>query len=85
MIPCFQTVSGPVTSSADWKLDSEELAKLFNSKTKAIIINNPNNPLGKVPFFFCLRLPCQVFSLGELEEVCALAVKHDVLVIADDV
>ena len=33
----------------------------------------------------CLRLPCQVFSLGELEEVCALAVKHDVLVIADDV
>jgi len=67
------TVSGPVTSSADWKLDSEELAKLFNSKTKAIIINNPNNPLGKV------------FSRSELEELCALAVEHDVLVIADDV
>ena len=43
-----QTRSGPVTSSADWKLDSEELRKLFNSNTKAIIVNNPNNPLGKV-------------------------------------
>jgi len=39
---------GQVMSSADWKLDSAELASLFNEKTKAIIFNNPNNPLGKV-------------------------------------
>lgn len=37
-----------VISSADWKLDPEELASKFTSKTKAIIVNNPNNPLGKV-------------------------------------
>jgi aspartate/methionine/tyrosine aminotransferase len=71
MVP--QTTSGPVTSSADWKLDSAELAALFNSKTKAIIVNNPHNPLGKV------------FSRQELEEICQLAIEHDVLVIADDV
>ncbi|RXN10090.1 kynurenine--oxoglutarate transaminase 3 [Labeo rohita] len=35
-------------SSADWVLDKEELASKFNSKTKAIIINTPNNPIGKV-------------------------------------
>jgi len=35
-------------STADWKLDSAELESLFNEKTKAIIFNNPNNPLGKV-------------------------------------
>lgn len=36
------------TSSADWTLDMTELASLFNVNTKAIIINTPNNPLGKV-------------------------------------
>ena len=35
-------------SSRTWKLDSEELREAFNEKTKAIIINTPNNPLGKV-------------------------------------
>lgn len=35
-------------SSASWKLDSAELRSLFNSKTKAIILNTPNNPIGKV-------------------------------------
>ena len=37
-----------VMSSADWKLDAEELASKFNSRTKIILLNNPNNPLGKV-------------------------------------
>ena len=36
------------TSSRDWKLDVSELKAAFNSKTKAIIVNTPNNPLGKV-------------------------------------
>lgn len=35
-------------SSADWVLELDELASKFNSKTKAIIINTPNNPIGKV-------------------------------------
>ena len=35
-------------SSKDWSIDPEELANAFTDKTKAIIINNPNNPLGKV-------------------------------------
>ena len=34
--------------SEEWILDMEELEKSFTSKTKAIIVNNPNNPVGKV-------------------------------------
>lgn len=35
-------------SSASWKLDQDELRSLFSAKTKAIILNTPNNPIGKV-------------------------------------
>ena len=61
---CTFTLQNGTTSpvsSADWTLDSAELASLFNDKTKAIIVNNPNNPLGKV------------FKRKELEEICNLA------------
>ena len=62
-----------MTSSADWKLDPAELSNLFNSKTKAIIYNNPNNPLGKV------------YKRDEIDMICDLCKKHDVLFISDDV
>ena len=64
---------GVSSSSADWVLDPEELASLFNPKTKAIIFNNPNNPLGKV------------YQKHEIEMVADLCKKHNVLVISDDV
>ena len=57
-------------SSADWKLDKDELKKVFTPRTKA---NNPNNPLGKV------------FSMEEIQEVCNLCIANDVLMISDDV
>lgn len=41
-------VTCPTLSSADWVLCPEELASKFTSHTKAIIINSPSNPLGKV-------------------------------------
>ncbi|KAM4647197.1 uncharacterized protein AAGF69_012626 [Amazona ochrocephala] len=65
--------NGKMMSSADWKLDSAELASKFNERTKAIVLNSPNNPLGKV------------FSRGELELIADLCVKHDVLCISDEV
>lgn len=59
--------------SPGWSYDSEELATTFNSNTKAIIINTPNNPTGKV------------FSRGELEEISRLCIKWDVLAITDEI
>ena len=32
----------------DWTFDPDELAAAFNNRTKAIILNTPNNPTGKV-------------------------------------
>ncbi|KAF3835717.1 hypothetical protein F7725_028275 [Dissostichus mawsoni] len=60
-------------TSADWLLDPEELSSKFNSKTKAIIINTPNNPIGKI------------FSRDELQMIADLCIKHDTLCFSDEV
>ena len=36
------------TWSHDWRLDTAELTSAFSSKTKAIIVNTPNNTLDKI-------------------------------------
>ncbi|KAK2153109.1 hypothetical protein LSH36_307g03010 [Paralvinella palmiformis] len=72
-IPLEPTKSGAVVSSADWKLDPEELTRKFSDKTKAIFLNTPNNPLGKV------------YRYEELELIANLCKKHDVVVFADEV
>ena len=60
-------------SSADWVLDDAELEAAFTPKTKLIIINSPNNPLGKV------------YSREELEKIAALCIKHNVICLSDEV
>lgn len=60
-------------SSSDWVLDMKEIESKLTEKTKCIILNNPLNPLGKV------------FSRSELESISRLAIKHDLLVISDEV
>ena len=57
----------------DWSFDEKELAAAFNNYTKAIIINTPNNPTGKV------------FSRKELEIIAGLCRKWDVLAITDEI
>jgi len=57
----------------DWRFDPDELAAAFNAKTKAIIINTPNNPTGKV------------FTRQELETIAALCQKWDAIAISDEI
>ena len=57
----------------DWSFDPEELAAAFNEKTKAIILNTPNNPTGKV------------FTRDELETIAALCRKWDAIAISDEI
>lgn len=45
-IPLKPKSTTEVISSKDWVLDEAELEKLFNDKTKMIILNTPHNPLG---------------------------------------
>ena len=56
-----------------WTFDPDELAKAFNSRTRAIIVNTPHNPTGKV------------FSRDELRAIAELCQKHDVVAITDEV
>lgn len=62
----------PLTAP-DWTLPEELLKRAFNSRTKAIVINTPNNPTGKV------------FSRSELRLISDLCAEHDVLAITDEI
>lgn len=57
----------------DWSFDPDELRRAFTSKTRALILNSPNNPTGKV------------FSRAELEQIAALCIEHDVHCITDEI
>lgn len=46
-IPLRPVVPAPA-SSRDWRLDADELAEKFSTKTKMIVLNTPSNPIGKV-------------------------------------
>uniref|UniRef100_A0A8D3BQQ6 Kynurenine aminotransferase 1 n=1 Tax=Scophthalmus maximus TaxID=52904 RepID=A0A8D3BQQ6_SCOMX len=65
--------SGAVLSSGDWVLSAEELASKITARTKAIVINTPNNPIGKV------------YKTEELQMIADLCIKHDLLCISDEV
>uniref|UniRef100_A0A669EXI7 Kynurenine--oxoglutarate transaminase 3 n=1 Tax=Oreochromis niloticus TaxID=8128 RepID=A0A669EXI7_ORENI len=73
LIPLRLKSGKKTITSADWFLDPDELAGKFNSKTKAIIINTPNNPIGKV------------FTKDELQMIADLCIKHDTLCFSDEV
>jgi aminotransferase len=57
----------------DWHFDHDELRAAFNSKTKAIIICNPNNPTGKV------------FTRDEFEFIAGLCQEFDALCFTDEI
>jgi N-succinyldiaminopimelate aminotransferase len=58
---------------ADWAFDPDELRAAFTEKTRAIILNTPHNPTGRV------------YTRAELEMIAALCIEHDVTVISDEV
>jgi aspartate/methionine/tyrosine aminotransferase len=66
--PRFITLREP-----DWHFDDKELTQAFNNKTKAIIINTPNNPTGKV------------FSREELQFIADLCMKWGVIAVTDEI
>jgi len=57
----------------EWRFDPDELRAAFTARTKAIIINTPNNPTGKV------------FTREELELIAALCQQWDVIAITDEI
>jgi aminotransferase len=67
-VPRYVTLHEP-----DWRFDPDELRAAFGPKTRAIIINSPNNPTGKV------------FTRAELTLIAGLCQQWDVLAITDEI
>jgi aspartate/methionine/tyrosine aminotransferase len=57
----------------DWTFDRDELRRAFSPRTKAIILNSPNNPTGRV------------FTRDELEFIAALCQEFDALAVTDEI
>ena len=65
--------SADTKTEAEWTFDPQELREVFQPHTKAIILNTPNNPTGKV------------FTRKELELIRDLCVEFNVLAITDEI
>lgn len=57
----------------DNRIDEDALASAFGNKTRAIILNTPNNPCGKV------------FTKGELKMIADLCTDYDVIAVTDEI
>jgi aminotransferase len=71
--PVFVKLRPPTTVDGEWTFDERELRAAFHHHTKAIILNTPNNPTGKV------------FTRGELELIRDLCSEFNVLAITDEI
>jgi aspartate/methionine/tyrosine aminotransferase len=67
-VPKFVRLRAP-----DWSFDPDELARAFGPRTRAIIVNTPNNPTGKV------------FSRDELGLIADLCHEHDAVALTDEI
>jgi aminotransferase len=67
-IPHYVTLHEP-----DWRIEPDELRAAITTRTRAIVVNTPHNPTGKV------------FSRAELQLVADLCREHDLLAFTDDI
>ncbi len=72
-VPRYVTLHPPDATKVDWYFDPDQLRAAFNERTRAIIVNSPHNPTGKV------------FDLEELELIRDLCVEHDAVAITDEI
>lgn len=61
------------TSASDWTIDFDVLESSINEKTRMIVLNSPHNPVGKV------------YSREELQRIGDLCVKHNIIILSDEV
>jgi aspartate/methionine/tyrosine aminotransferase len=57
----------------DFRIDGDDLERQITKRTRMIVVNNPHNPTGRM------------FTMEELQSVARAALKHDLLVISDEV
>lgn len=67
-----RSVSVPLADGS-WDLDLDALRSAITPRTRAIVINSPSNPCGKI------------FTRAELDALAALAIEHDLFVLTDEI
>src|SRR5438093_12779481 len=67
-VPRYVTLPEP-----EWRFDPDELRAVVSSRTRAIILNSPHNPTGKV------------FSPDELATIANVCREHDLLAVTDEI
>ena len=66
--PVYVPLEGP-----EWSLDPDRLRRAFTSRTRAIVVNTPHNPTGRV------------LTRDEISLIASLCVEHDVLAFTDEI
>jgi aminotransferase len=66
--PVYVPLDGP-----DWRLDPERLRRAFTPRTRAIVVNTPHNPTGRV------------LTRDEMSLIASLCVEHDVMAFTDEI
>jgi aminotransferase len=73
MKPVVVPLAAPASSDADWTLDLDALRAALTTKTRAIVINTPSNPAGKI------------FTRAELEALAEIALEHNLFLFTDEI
>ena len=61
------------TAAPDWELSFADLEAAITSRTRAVMVNTPSNPSGKI------------WSRQELEDISRIAAQHDLIVFTDEI
>lgn len=61
------------TSAAEWTINLSDFEKAITPKTRMVVLNSPHNPIGKV------------FSKAELQAIGDICVKHNIIILSDEV
>lgn len=72
-IKCPPKFSSENVLGSDWEVDWAQLERVVSDKTKLIVVNTPHNPIGKI------------FSEEELTRIGDLAIKHNAIILSDEV
>jgi aminotransferase len=73
VVPVIVPLTAPVTPEADWTLDMDALRAAITDRTRAMIVNTPSNPCGKI------------FTRAELEALAVVAQEHELFVFTDEI
>lgn len=71
--PRFVTLRPPASGAGSFSFDPASLEQAFTPRTRAILVNTPHNPTGKV------------FTRAELEVIASLCRRHNVVALTDEV